>query len=133
MLFAWRLAHIKTQTRTIFEERHAERERIARELHDTFLQAVQGLMLRFQSAMERIPPTQPARELMERALDHADEVIIEGRDRVTKLRALEHRETYLESSLQRIGEQLARDTHITFRITAEGTPRALDPAAGDEV
>ncbi|MBD8880795.1 hypothetical protein IHE49_09875 [Rhodanobacter sp. 7MK24] len=133
MLFAWRLAHIKIQTRTIFEERHAERERIARELHDTFLQAVQGLMLRFQSAMERIPTTQPARELMERALDHADEVIIEGRDRVTRLRALARNEARLESALQQIGEKLARDTGITFKVTVEGTPRALDPAAGDEV
>ncbi|WP_445143409.1 sensor histidine kinase [Dyella sp. Tek66A03] len=133
MLFAWRLAYIKAQMRTIFEERHAERERIARELHDTFLQAVQGLMLRFQSAMERIPATQPARDLMERALDHADEVIIEGRDRLTNLRTLEQQEANLERSLQQMGEEFARDTRITFRLTVEGMPRSLDPAAGDEV
>ena len=133
ILLAWRLAYIKIQMRAIFEERHAERERIARELHDTFLQAVHGLMLRFQSAMERIPSTQPARELMESALDHADEVIIEGRDRVTRLRALEHKETNLESSLRQMGEDRAQGTHIAFRLTVEGVHRSLDPAAGDEV
>lgn len=133
LLFLWRLAHVKVQMRTLFEERHAERERIARELHDTFLQAVQGLMLRFQSAMERIPPSQPARELMERALDHADEVIIEGRDRVTQLRAAQRTTADLSDSLQQMGEAMARDRHITFSLTTEGTPRLLDPAAGDEV
>ncbi|QNK01432.1 sensor histidine kinase [Dyella telluris] len=133
LLFLWRLAQVKVQMRALFDERHAERERIARELHDTFLQAVQGLMLRFQSAMERIPPTQPARELMERALDHADEVIIEGRDRVTQLRASQWQEIDLPEALQQLGEELARDSRVTFSLTIEGTPRLLDPAASDEV
>ena len=133
MLFAWRFAHVKAQMRILFEERHAERERIARELHDTFLQAVQGLMLRFQSAMERIPPTEPARELMERALDHADEVIIEGRDRVTQLRALAHEEANLEEAIHRTGEELARDTATVFRLTVEGVRRSFDPVAGEEI
>ncbi|WP_201314946.1 sensor histidine kinase [Dyella sp. EPa41] len=133
LLFAWRLAHIKIQMRSLYEERHAERERIARELHDTFLQAVQGLMLRFQSAMERIPPLQPARELMEKALDHADEVIVEGRDRVGALRATQHEKASLESALRRMGEELARDSRIHFRLTIEGAPRSVEPAVADEV
>jgi signal transduction histidine kinase/ligand-binding sensor domain-containing protein len=133
MLFAWRLAHIKIQLRTLFEERHAERERIARELHDTFLQAVQGLVLRFQSAMERIPPTEPARGLMEQALDRADDVIVEGRDRVTMLRALAHDEASLEDAIRRTGADRARDTATSFRLTVEGARRALDPLAGEEI
>lgn len=133
LLFAWRLAHVKIQMRALFEERHAERERIARELHDTFLQGVQGLMLRFQSAMERIPSSEPARGLMENALDHADEVIAEGRDRVTQLRAQQRNETDLPSALQAMGEGMARDSRVTFRFTVEGMPRNIDPAVGDEV
>jgi signal transduction histidine kinase/ligand-binding sensor domain-containing protein len=132
MLFALRMAHVKSQLRTLFEERHAERERIARELHDTLLQAVQGLMLRFQFAMERIPPSEPARELMEKALDHADEVIIEGRDRVTNLRAMEQG-INLESALRQMGEAMGHDGRVVFRLTVEGTPRPLHPAVGDEV
>ncbi|WP_146745316.1 sensor histidine kinase [Dyella jiangningensis] len=132
LLFALRVTHVKAQLRTIFEERHAERERIARELHDTLLQAVQGLMLRFQFAMERIPPSEPARELMEKALDHADEVIIEGRDRVANLRAMEQG-THLESALRQMGEAMAHDGRVVFRLTVEGLPRPLHPAVGDEV
>jgi len=39
-----------------FEERLAERTRIARELHDTLLQSFQALMLHFQSASDMLPP-----------------------------------------------------------------------------
>jgi signal transduction histidine kinase len=59
------------------EERLAERERASREMHDTLLQGIQGLILRFQAAAERIPPREPAREMMERA----DQVLEESRDR----------------------------------------------------
>src|ERR1700686_312560 len=38
-----------------FEERLAERTRIARELHDTLLQSFQGLMLPFQAVNELLP------------------------------------------------------------------------------
>jgi signal transduction histidine kinase len=63
------------------EERLAERERNAREMHDTLLQGIQGLILRFQAAAERIPKREPAREMMERALERADQVLEESRDR----------------------------------------------------
>jgi signal transduction histidine kinase len=89
-------------------------------------------MLRFQSAMERIPSSQPARELMEKALDHADEVIAEGRDRVTQLRTLQHAGD-LPSALQHIGEELGREEKVAFRLTVEGVRRPLDAAASDEV
>ena len=39
-----------------FEERLAERTRIARELHDTLLQSFQALMLHFQSVSDMLPP-----------------------------------------------------------------------------
>ncbi|MBM7128970.1 sensor histidine kinase [Dyella mobilis] len=133
LLFAWRIARAKIQMRALVEERHAERERIARELHDTFLQAVHGLVLRFHVAVQRIPSTQPARELMERALDYADEVIVEGRDRVTQLRALEQKEAHLEDSLRLMAQKLDPDSRVIFRLRVEGAHRTLDPVAGDEV
>ena len=60
------------------EERLAERERIARDLHDTLLQGFQGLILRFHDAMMHVPEREPARQLMESALDRADEVLAGG-------------------------------------------------------
>ncbi len=71
------------------EARLAERERETRELHDTLIQGLQGLILRFQAVCERIPQREPARELMERALERADRMLLDSRDRATDGRETE--------------------------------------------
>ena len=65
------------------EARLEEREQNSRELNDTLIQGLQGLILRFQAVCERIPPREPARELMERALERADRMLVDSRDRTT--------------------------------------------------
>lgn len=76
----------KSILRSRLEERFQERERIARELHDTLLQSVQGMMLSFQAVAESLPIGSRARYAMDRALDRAEQVIAEGRDRISGLR-----------------------------------------------
>ena len=85
-LYLSRLSQLSTTMRARMEARLGERERIARELHDTLLQGIQGLVLRFQAVAERIPASEPARHMIEKALDRADEVLVQGRDRVKNLR-----------------------------------------------
>lgn len=63
-----------------------ERESIARALHDTFLQSVQGMLLRMHSVITRLPAGSPARIEFERVLDDAEQVLEEGRDEVQGLR-----------------------------------------------
>jgi signal transduction histidine kinase len=81
-----RLRQVSGHIRGRLEARLAERERIARDLHDTLLQGIQGLILRFQAAADRIPPDAPARGLMEKSLDRADKLLTESRDKVKDLR-----------------------------------------------
>ena len=133
LAYSLRIRQLAAQMHARLDERLAERERIARELHDTFLQGVQGLMLRFQSAMEKIPTSQPARELMESALDHADAVIAEGRDRVSQLRTTQQTTSDLPSALQVLGENLMGGAHERFELTVEGARRPLDPVVSDEI
>ena len=85
-LFALRLAQERARLRSRLRERHRERERIARELHDTLLQGFQGLILRFQAIGNRLPPDDPLHAMMEQALDRAEDALVEGRERVRKLR-----------------------------------------------
>src|SRR5260221_2126652 len=68
------------------EERLAERTRIARELHDTLLQSFQALMLHFQAVYDQLPSGK-AKEALERALDRADQAIVEGRNAIQNLRS----------------------------------------------
>jgi len=129
------LVRMRQMTRLLnarFEERLTERERIARELHDTLLQSVQGLLLKFQTVTDEIPDS-TARKRMEDALDRADEVLIEGRDRVKALRVQPTAEADLPQAIETIGEEEARSKPTRFNLSVEGTPRALDPIVRDEV
>jgi ligand-binding sensor domain-containing protein len=54
-LYAVRVRQVAAHVRDRLEARLAERERIARDLHDTLLQGMQGLIWRFQAASDRIP------------------------------------------------------------------------------
>jgi signal transduction histidine kinase/ligand-binding sensor domain-containing protein len=131
LLFMLRMRQVKAQLQSRAEERLLERERIARELHDTFLQGVQGLMLRFQSATERIPEGEPARNLMEEALDRADRVLAEGRDKVAELRASNNLK--LTEALTMTGNELSRDYGVSFQARIEGATRRLNPLVQEEV
>jgi signal transduction histidine kinase/ligand-binding sensor domain-containing protein len=133
LLYLLRLRQIAQHIRTRLHERHMERERIARELHDTLLQSIHGLILRFQAVAETIPPTDRARMAMESALDRADEVLAEGRDRVLDLRASTQYSNDLPEAFSRIAEELARDHPAVFQLTIRGVEQVLDPLVRDEI
>jgi signal transduction histidine kinase len=120
-----------------FEERLSERARIARELHDTLLQSFQGLMLHFQAVNDLLPPGE-AKEALEKALDRADQAIVEGRDAIQNLRSSTTASNELAQAVTALGEELAipRDGETgaaTFRVSIEGTPRDLDPILRDDI
>lgn len=86
-LVRWRTRSIASEVRARVEARVEERERIARELHDTLLQGLQGLMMRFQAVAEVIPVASRARAMIEKTLERGDDIIVQSRERVRDLRA----------------------------------------------
>lgn len=133
LLYLLRLRQLAERMQVRLRERLAERERIARELHDTLLQGIQALVLRFQAATNQIAPGQPARSIMDEALNSADQVMVEGRRRVTDLRASVEPPHALTQALRSAGEELARDRiTTTFRVVVHGTPRELHPLVYEE-
>jgi signal transduction histidine kinase/ligand-binding sensor domain-containing protein len=131
-LYVARMAQVTAQVRARLLERVFERERIARELHDTFLQSVNALMMRFQAAAQRIPQHEPARDLMEQSLDRAAAVLAEGRRRVQDLRSANPIEHDLPQRLANAVEELVQGHEADSRIEIEGTPRDLHPVVRDE-
>ena len=132
--FAYRL-HLRRTTlrlRQRLEERHAERERIARELHDTLLQGIQGLMLRFHAAASHLPEG-TAREGLRQALDAADGVLVEGRDRVSELRASSDEVTDLAASYAALAAEFGVGDAPVLRLVVEGDTCQLDPLVSDEL
>lgn len=132
-LYMLRLKELGIHIRSRLHERHLERERIARELHDTLLQSIQGLILRFQAVAERLPPGHPSREAMEGALDRADLVLVEGRNRVLDLRASSTSGDDLSDAFAKVAVDLAVDHPVAFRIVTEGAVQPLDPIVRDEL
>jgi signal transduction histidine kinase len=131
-VYSYRMDQMASHVRIGLEERLRERERIARELHDTLLQGVQGLIMRFQAIMHQIPGGTPLQAQMELALDRADQVLVDGRDRVRNLR-LADEYTDVAGYLEQIGKELAVNHSSTFRIVVEGTPRTLHAVVYDEL
>jgi signal transduction histidine kinase len=120
-----------------FEERLAERTRIARELHDTLLQSFQGLMLHFQAVNDQLPACN-AKEALEKALDRADQAIVEGRNAIQNLRSSTAVTNELGQAMAALGEEFggARDGKIgspTLSVSMEGTPRELHPILRDDI
>ena len=70
---------------------------------------------------------------MESALDRADEVMAEGRDRVVNLHACFDKAGDLAQSLARAGDEIANGSEVKISVTAEGQAQTLDPMALDEI
>ncbi|WP_213979324.1 sensor histidine kinase [Sphingomonas sp. dw_22] len=132
LVYRLRLRRMAARMRMRLAERLAERERIARELHDTLLQGVQALVLRFQLVADDMPPDQPARRALEEALDRADDVLAEGRDRVRDLRMIGAPDD-IEHMILDIARKQAFDSATRIHVSTEGQSRPLDPLVCDEV
>jgi signal transduction histidine kinase len=94
---------------------------------------VQGLILIFQAGTNRVSPQDPGRKVLESALERADQVLIEGRNRVQGLRASAQMQGDLPSALAKVGAELAEDGDMKFSLAVEGTPRNLHPILNEEV
>ena len=132
LVYEMRLRQVAEQVRHRLLGRVEERERIARDLHDTFLQSVQGLVLKFAAVARQIPGEEPARRAMEDALDQADNVLAEGRDRVRNLRTARIGAGELPTAFQLVAEQTGYGPGTTFKTVIEGSIRELDPMIREE-
>jgi ligand-binding sensor domain-containing protein len=153
-LYRLRMDQLAAQIRARLRERTDERERIARELHDTLLQSIHGLVLNVHAAMQSLPPGTQARAKIETALVLADAVIVQGRDRVYGLRGGDVgndadadtggapclinalRDAAAEGAGRAAATPAARERPPalpSFEMTAEGAPRRLQAIAVDEL
>ena len=106
--------------------RMAERERIARALHDSFLQSVHGLTLSFQSALGALPADSASHRKIERVLLMADKVMEEGRNEVQELRSGAMDDGDLAHGLTLVGEVLQESHRAVFSLRTLGRSRLLD-------
>lgn len=116
--------------RTQIEERLRERERVARDLHDTLLQGFQGIVLRFQALAMGIAPQTGVPERINTILCDADGVMAEARSQVRDLRG-GNGATDLTARFAAIAGE--RVTDIPVSIHTEGRVRELHPIVRNEI
>jgi len=131
-LYRLRLRQVARVVRARMEERLEERERIARDLHDTLLQSVQGLILKFSAVSKQIPADLPARDALEKTLDRADEVLAEGRDRIRNLRVNSASLSDLPAAFRAVAEETSQGRDAIFKTVVEGHVRELHPLVLEE-
>jgi signal transduction histidine kinase/ligand-binding sensor domain-containing protein len=114
-------------------ERLKERERIARELHDTLIQDVEALLLNLNALNRQFGKLDPAHHELARLHAAAQRSLELARDRVGGLRGVARTSAYLKDVLQELAEQLTILYPTTYRVELTGKPKDLQPAAAEEI
>jgi signal transduction histidine kinase len=130
-LYRWRLHELRRQLNLRFEERLAERNRIAQDLHDTLLQGVISASMQLHVANEHLPDDSPAKPLVDRVIQLMGQVVEEGRDAVRGLRSAYGNSDDLGTAFAQIGEEFKTDQTTDYSVIVEGTPQELHPIIRD--
>jgi signal transduction histidine kinase/ligand-binding sensor domain-containing protein len=130
LLVRLRLRQVATRERLLADERLGERERIARELHDTLLQSTQALSMRLQGALNQAGSMERMRPLLEEIVRRADEAVVEGRDRILGLRSGRRS---LREALAALPGELGPTDGPAISVSIGSTERALDPRVSEEI
>ncbi|NYE59457.1 signal transduction histidine kinase/ligand-binding sensor domain-containing protein [Duganella sp. 1224] len=132
LAYRWHIGRVRRQLAGRLQERVGERERIARELHDTLLQSVQGLILHVHAAAVRLPDNDSTRQALESALRQADDVVDEGRGRIRDLRGEDAGKLSFADAVLAAATRLRAYDGPPVQLRIEGTARPLDPTMQEE-
>jgi signal transduction histidine kinase len=129
--FAWSIARKLIDLR--LEERVNERTRITRELHDTFLQTIQGSKLVADDALEQSTDPVRMRHAMEQLSAWLAKAMQEGRAALNSLRTTTTQTNDLAEALRRVTEDglIPNSMAVTFSVV--GDAREMHPVVRDEI
>jgi len=131
--YRWHIRQVAARLDSQFEERLAERTRIAQDLHDTLLQGFLSASMQLHVANDQLPGDWPAKPIVSRVLQLMEQVIDDGRNAVRGLRSSAAEPTDLEQAFSRILPELGVQRATDFKVIVEGSARPLHPVIRDEV
>jgi len=124
---------IAATMKTRFNERLAERTRIARDLHDTFLQTIQGSKLVADDALSATTDLPHMRQAMEKLSAWLGRATEEGRAALNSLRTSATEVNDLAGALRRALEECRIHGSMDVALQVTGQPREMHPIVRDEV
>jgi ligand-binding sensor domain-containing protein len=132
-LYQLRLRQVARQFNTRLEDRVSERTRIARDLHDTFLQTIQGSKLVVDDALD--PSADPIR--MRRAMQQLSvwlaQAMQEGRAALNSLRTATTQTNDLAEALRRVTEDRLIPSSMAVTFSVVGDAKEMHPVVRDEI
>ncbi len=132
-LYRLRVRQIARGLGAKFDERLAERTRIARDLHDTLLQTIQASKLVAEDALERPDDDARLRRAMEKVSVWLGQAVDEGRAALHSLRASTTERNDLAEALRRAAEACAAEGSVPVTFAAFGDSREMHPIVRDEI
>jgi len=133
VIYRLRVRQISRRMSARFDERLAERTRVAREIHDTFLQTVQGSKMVADHALK--DPADHAR--MVRAMGQLstwlEQATEEGRAALHSLRASITEKNDLAEAFRRAIDECGRESRAEISFSVNGESREMHPVVRDEV
>jgi signal transduction histidine kinase len=130
-LFVWVIARRVIELR--FEERLSERMRITRDLHDTFLQTIQGSKLYAENALAKCSDFEGMRDAIAQLVCWLDRATEEGRSALNALRTARSDRQKLADVLQAITADARAQGSTKVVLSISGNPIELLPEVQDEV
>lgn len=132
LLYRLRMLRMRERINARFDERIAERTRLARELHDTLLQTIQGSKMVADDALEEGDAAQMEHAL-KRVSNWLEQATQEGRAALNSLRSSTTQGNDLAEALERAARECSVKRSMEYALAVEGSARELHPIVRDEV
>jgi signal transduction histidine kinase len=133
VLYRLRVRQVAKALSTRFDERLAERTRMARELHDTFLQTIQGSKLVADNALKKSDDPERMRRAMEQLSVWLEQATQEGRAALNSLRTSTTQENDLAEAFKRAAEECRLLAPIAVSFSVTGDAKEMHPVVRDEI
>jgi signal transduction histidine kinase len=115
------------------DERQRERERVARELHDSLLQGFLGVSLQLQAAVGQVPANHQSKAALNHTMVRMQHVIDETRHVLLGLRSSATESMSLDQALSSLRDEFAPGGSVQFRVCVTGQPKSLRPAIQEQI
>jgi signal transduction histidine kinase len=133
LLYRLRLKRMRETINARFDERMAERTRLARELHDTLLQTIQGSRMVADDALEESVDMDEMRSALKRLSSWLAQATEEGRAALNSLRTSITLGNDLAEAFESAARECSEKSSMEFALVLEGTARRIHPIVRDEV
>lgn len=133
LLYRLRVRQIARVISLRFDERLAERTHLARELHDTFLQTIQGCTMVADDALEKTSDPEHMRRALERLSKWLNQATQEGRAALNSLRTSTTEKNDLAEAFRRATQDGLIPGSMRVDFSVAGESKEMHPIVRDEV